>query len=108
MQPPKIPTDLALQVVQEIDAAIRTDRPSLNAIDLLAARSGQPWKVALRTLEKLENKHMIECGSSLNWPWLTDQGVAALTRSLAPAMGMSATAPALPPSWRSGSSKPQP
>lgn len=47
---------------------------------MVLQESGWPFKVALRKLEQLYDRHLIECGVSLNYPWRTPAGEAELAR----------------------------
>jgi hypothetical protein len=35
---------------------------------------GWPWKVVLGRLERMERKRLIDCGTSIATPWLTEKG----------------------------------
>lgn len=42
--------------------------------------AGVPFKIALRKLEHLDDRGLIEYGVSLNYPWRTEKGEAELAR----------------------------
>lgn len=47
-----------------------------------ATNLGIPFKVALRSGERLSNQRLIDYGTSLNYPWLTDTGRVYLSECL--------------------------
>lgn len=47
--------------------------------DLLAERTGQPFKVCWRALERAEARGLIEYGASLRTGWLTQEGEGLLS-----------------------------
>lgn len=57
-----------------------------NVFDLLTAWTGQTFKVCLRAVEREESRRFIDSGTSLNYPWLTDDGLTQI-RIIAAATG---------------------
>lgn len=50
-------------------------------IELLADRTGEPYKVCYRAAERAARHHLIDVGVSLRTGWLSDEGVALLEQS---------------------------
>ena len=56
----------------------KRDGQALYPDTLLMERTGQPWKVCYRAMERAQDHGLIECGVSLRAGWLTDPGVELL------------------------------
>ena len=45
---------------------------------ILMERTGEPFKVCYRAIERAESRGLLDCGVSLRTGWLTDKGKALL------------------------------
>ena len=52
----------------------RRDGENCWPYDLLTERTGQPFKVCWRAMERTYNRRLVECGVNLRTGWLTDAG----------------------------------
>ena len=66
----------ALQAVADLQASPVVDR--VRAPLMIARRTGCAEKQAVRKLEKASGRLWIDYGTSINFPWLTDEGKAKL------------------------------
>ena len=53
-----------------------------NAPAILMERTGAPYKVAWRAIERAEDRGLLECGTSLRWAWLTPKGERLLSEEV--------------------------
>lgn len=75
MKTADIKTIDVLMVAQMISNRPRdAEETVMPAPELLSAVTGAPAKVAWRALEREERAGRIDCGTSLNFPWVTPKG----------------------------------
>lgn len=48
---------------------------------LLMERTGAPFKVCYRAMERAERRGLVDCGVSLRTGWLTEKGMALLAEA---------------------------
>ena len=66
----------ALQAVADLQATPVSER--VRAPLMIAQRTGCVEKQAVRKLEKASERGWVDYGTSINFPWLTDEGKARL------------------------------